>query len=127
MLIRPRPSESVRIISDSSSAGSPKSCVPPWFSSTSSCALDRTDRAGRDIAVAQRKFRGVLADPDQQRLQVLQVQKRQPLFVGDPEGDVQHALLRVAEIHQARQQQWPHLGDRGANRMALFCRRDPRR
>jgi hypothetical protein len=34
------------------------------------------------------------------------------LLVGELEGDVEHALLRLVQIHQAGEQQWPHLKNR---------------
>ncbi len=88
-------------------------------------ALDRPDRGGRDVAVAQRQVGGVLPDPDQHRLQVLQVKERQPLLVGQPEGDIENPLLRLAQVHQPREQERPHLGHGGANRMALFAEEIP--
>ncbi|MNY70806.1 hypothetical protein D3C86_2090140 [compost metagenome] len=63
----------------------------------------------------------MLAHVVEQRLQVLQVQQRQPALVGDLEGDVEHALLRLRRVHQSRQQQRPHLGDGGAHPMAFFA------
>jgi hypothetical protein len=51
----------------------------------------------------------------QQRPQILEVEQQQALVVGDLEGDVEHALLGVVEVEEARQQQRPHLGDGGAD------------
>ena len=65
------------------------------------------------------------ADEAEHRAQVLQVEQQQALLVGDAEGDVEHALLDVVEIHQARQQQRAHLGDGGADRMALLAEQVP--
>ena len=59
------------------------------------------------------------------RAQVLEVEQQQPLLVGDAERDVEHAFLHVVEIHQPRQQQRPHLRDRGADRMALLAEQVP--
>ena len=87
--------------------------------------LDRADRTAGDIAVAQRQVLRVLPDPDQQRLQVLEVQQRQPFFVGHAEGDVQHPFLHVRQFQQARQQQRPHLGHGGADRVALLAQQIP--
>ena len=88
-------------------------------------ALDRADRRLRDIAVAGADLVGAVGDVGEQRLQILEVEKQQALLVGDPEGDVEHAFLRVGEVHQARQKQRPHFRDGGADRMALFAEQVP--
>ena len=88
-------------------------------------ALDRPDRLDRDIAITQRQVRALFADPDQQRLKVLEVEQRQPLFVGHAERDVQHTLLRLAQFQQSGQQQRPHLADRGPDRVALLAEEIP--
>ena len=67
----------------------------------------------------------VLGDELQQRAQVLQVEQQQALLVGDAEGDVEHALLRVVEIEQAREQQRPHLGHGGAHPVPLLAEQVP--
>ena len=61
----------------------------------------------------------------EQGLQVLEIDQRQLLVVGDLEGDVEHAFLRLAQIHQPRQQQRPELRDRRADRMALLAEQIP--
>ena len=61
--------------------------------------------AGRDVAVGAAQLACVLAEPDQHRLQVLEVEEREPLLVGDPEGDVEHPLLGVGELHQPGEEQ----------------------
>ncbi len=61
----------------------------------------------------------------QQRAQVLEIEKGEALFVGDLEGDVERAFLGIAEAHEARQQQRAHLGDGGADRMALLAEQVP--
>jgi hypothetical protein len=120
----PRPSGVGRIRSASSSAGSPKKRGRALVLEHQQLALDRADEAG-DVAVAQRQLARVLAEKDQHRLQVLEVEQRQPLLVGDAEGDVEHALLRLGQLQQARQQQRPHLGHRGAHRVALLAEEVP--
>ena len=88
-------------------------------------ALDRADGLLRHVAVGRRERLGVLGDELQQRAQILQVEQQQPLLVGDAERDVEHALLRVVEIEQAREQQRSHLGDRGADAVALLAEEVP--
>ncbi len=51
--------------------------------------------------------------------QVLHIEQQEPLLVRDAEGDVEHALLDVVEIHHPRQQQRAHLRYGGAYRMPL--------
>ena len=89
-------------------------------------ALDRADRCGRDIAVAQADRAGVFADENQKCLQVLQIQQRQTFFVRQAESDVEHTFLRFGQLHQARQQQWAHVGHGGADRVALYPEEIPK-
>ncbi|MCY1170766.1 hypothetical protein D9M73_108540 [compost metagenome] len=84
-------------------------------------ALDRADRLLRDIAIRGGEFVGAFAAADQHRLQIVQVEQQQPVFVGDVKGDRQHAFLHLVQVHQTREQQRPHFGDGGANGMALFA------
>ncbi|ENN86155.1 hypothetical protein RHSP_33286 [Rhizobium freirei PRF 81] len=87
--------------------------------------LDRADGGFRDQAVFAGKLAGIVAHIVQQRLQILEVEQRQTVFVGDLEGDVEHAFLRLRGVHQPCQQQRPHLGDGGAHAMALFAVKIP--
>jgi hypothetical protein len=59
------------------------------------------------------------------RLQVVEVDEQQPLGIRDVEGDRQHALLHLVQIHQPGEQQRPHLADGGADRMTLFAVKVP--
>ncbi|MCY1236427.1 hypothetical protein D9M72_490810 [compost metagenome] len=63
-------------------------------------ALDRADGGLGDEAELVGKLGRVLAHIVEQRLQVLQVEQRQAALVGDLEGDVEHALLRIGRVHQ---------------------------
>ncbi len=58
-------------------------------------------------------------------MQILEVEKRHALFVGHAEGDVQDALLRLGQIHQAAEQERPHFRQRGAHRVALLAEQVP--
>ena len=108
-----------------SSAGSPKKLVAALRSELQQLALDRADAGLGDIAVLGRQIGGILGAMDQHRLQVVEVEQQQALLVGDPEGDVEHAFLRLVEVHQPREQQRPHFGDGGADRMALLAEQVP--
>ena len=88
-------------------------------------ALDRPDRSGRDQPIARRNLAVVFGDEGQKRLQVLQIQKRQFFFIGQTEGDVQHALLRFGQLQKTAQEQGSHLGYSGADRVALFAEQIP--
>ena len=79
----------------------------------------------RDVAVARGEVAGALGDIGEERLQILQVEEQQPLLVGDPEGDVEDALLGVVEVEEAREEQRPDLRDGGADRMALLAEEVP--
>ncbi len=87
--------------------------------------LDRPERSGSDIAVGPSHVRCVVAKPDEHRLQILQIHQSETLFVCDAEGDVEHALLSVCQLHHSRQQQWTHLGHGGANRMPALAKEIP--
>ena len=123
--MKPRPSRSVRMKSLSASAGSPKNLAPPWFSSTSSWRW-MVPMVGFDTlpycVVSSAACSATIAEHG---AQILEIEQQQPLLVGDAERDVEHALLDVVEIEQARQQQRPHLGDGGAHRMALLPEQIP--
>ena len=83
-------------------------------------ALDGSDGLLRDVAILRGQIGGVFGDKGQDRAQVLHVEQQQPLLVGDLEGDIQHALLDVVQIHHAGEQQRSHFRDGGAHRMALL-------
>ena len=68
---------------------------------------------------------GVVAHVLQHRAQVLQVEQREAVVVGDLEHQVQHAGLRLVEREHARQQQRAHVGHGGAHRVALLGRTRP--
>ena len=59
-------------------------------------------------------------------MQVFQVQKRHPLFVGHAKGDVQDALLCLGKAEQLGDQQRAHLGNGGANGVALLPKEIPK-
>ena len=106
------------------SAGSPKKCAALLLQNQQR-ALDGADRRLGHIAVAGADLVGALGDVGEQRLQVLHVEKQQAFLVGDAEGDVDDALLRLGEVHQPRQKQRPHFGDRRPDRMALLAEQIP--
>ena len=87
--------------------------------------LDGANRLLADIAVACADLGRPLRHVGEHRLQVLHVEQREAFFVGDAEGDVHHPLLRVGQVHEPRQKQRPHLGDRGADRMPLLAEQVP--
>ena len=88
-------------------------------------ALDRANAGGRDIAVALLQVGGVFRDIAENGAQILEVEQGKALFVGDAEGDVEHAFLDVVEFEDARQQQRPHFRDGGAHRMAVLAENVP--
>ena len=58
--------------------------------------------------------------PHQHGLQIGQIEEQQPLLIRRAERDIEHALLRVRQVHHPRQQQRTEFGDRGAHRMAAL-------
>ena len=83
--------------------------------------LDAADRSAGYVAVGLLDFRGLFRDESQYCPQVLEIEKRKPLIVGDAEGDIEHAFLRFVETKQTRQQQRSHFRDGGADRVALLA------
>ncbi|MNT29477.1 hypothetical protein D3C72_1652180 [compost metagenome] len=59
--------------------------------------------------------------------QILGVEQQQAVGVGNAEHQVEHALLGVVQLQHARQQQRPHMRDRGAHRVALLAEHVPQR
>ncbi len=62
-----------------------------------------------------------LADVADDGAQILQIEHRDALVGGEPEGDVEDALLHLVEVHQPRDQQRAHVLDGGADRVALLA------
>ena len=62
---------------------------------------------------------------NEERLQVLEIEEQHAFGVGDAEDDIQNAFLRVVQIHHAREQKRPHLGNRRADRVALLAEQIP--
>jgi len=87
-------------------------------------ALNRSNRGLSNIPVFRGELAGAISQVLQQRLQVLEIEQRQ-LFVGDFEGDIEHAFLRLAQVHQAGQKERAQFGDGGADRMALLAEQVP--
>ena len=88
-------------------------------------ALDCAEAWPGDVAIGGGQLVGALAAVDEHGLQVVEVEEQQPLLVGDVEGDGEHALLHLVEAHQPGEEQRPHLGDGGADRMALLAEQVP--
>ena len=80
-------------------------------------ALNRADAGRGNIAVLGGELPGIVADVLHHRPQVFQIEKQQAFVVRYFEHQHQHAALRIVEVKQARQQQRPHFGHGGANRM----------
>ena len=83
--------------------------------------LDRPDAGLGDVAVFGAQHVGIFGAIGEHRLEVGKIEQQQLLFIGVAEGDVEDAFLRLVEVHQAREEQRPHLADRGANRVTLFA------
>ena len=85
------------------------------------CPLNGAHGLAGDVAVGQLVLPGVVAHVLDHAPQVLQVDEQQPLVVGDAEHDAQNAALGVVQAQQAAQQLRPHLGDGGADGVALLA------
>jgi len=83
--------------------------------------LDGADAGGRDIPVLGLEAGGVLAHVLQHGAQILEVEQQESLVVRDLEHQGEHTALGLVEHQDAAQKQRAHLGDRGAQRMALLA------
>ena len=81
--------------------------------------LDGAHGLAGDVAVGQLVLLGIVTHVLDHAPQVLQVDEQQPLVVGDAEYNAQDAALGAVQPQQAAQQLRPHLGDGGADGMAL--------
>ena len=80
-----------------------------------------TNRGGRDVAILGGVVLGVLRNPVEHGAQVLQVVNQQAALVGNAEHNVEHAVLRLVQLQQTRQQLRAHLADGGTHGVALFA------
>jgi hypothetical protein len=83
-------------------------------------ALNRADCRGRHVSVGLAHLRRAIPKMLQERLQVLEIDKQQALFVGKLKGDVENAFLNVIEFKQAGQQQGTHIRDSCTDGMSQF-------
>ncbi len=88
-------------------------------------ALDRPDALARNIAVSEFQLRRILAHREEDAAQIAEIEQQKAIIVGPLEGDRKYAFLGVVEIEQSRQQQRAHLGNRGADRVALLSEQVP--
>ncbi len=87
--------------------------------------LDGADGRGRYIAVDFLQLGRVVSHQAQNRAQILQIEQRKSLLVGETKGDIEHAFLDVVELQHPRQQQRSHFGDGCADRMTLLAKDIP--
>src|SRR5438552_8491840 len=89
-------------------------------------ALDRSGAGGRNVPVLRFELVGAVPDVLQHRTQVLEVQQKPSIFVGDFENDVEHAFLCVVQLEQAPKQQRPHFRNSRAHRVTLLAEYVPK-
>src|SRR5262249_16263203 len=87
--------------------------------------LHSAHRRRRDIAVLFLQLGGMIGDETKNRPQVLQVEQRKPLLVGDAERNIENAFLGIIELQETRQQQRAHFGNRRADWVALLAENVP--
>ena len=90
------------------------------------CALDGSHRCCRHVAVLHLVFLCVLRHVVEHRAQVFQVEQQHVRIllckvVGNAEDDVEHAVLRLVQSHQSRQQLRSHLRNGGTHRVSLLA------
>ena len=88
-------------------------------------AQDRAHGLAGHLAVGGLVLLGVLRHVGEHGTQVLEVNEQEVLVVRDAEDNVEHALLDLGELEQAREQRGTHVGDRDAHRDALAAEHVP--
>ena len=83
--------------------------------------LDGADRGRGDVAILSGIVLGVLSHPVEHGAEVLQVEEEEAALIGYFEHDVEHPVLRLIELHEARQQLRSHLRDGGPHGMSLLA------
>jgi hypothetical protein len=126
MLICPLPERSVWIKSARAKRGLAEQLIPPLALQLQQPTLDGPDGSRRHLAVLGLVLGGVVADVLEQGAQVLEIQQQQALVVGHAEHDRQDPGLDVVQVQQTREEEGPHLGDRGAQGDALVARTRPK-
>ncbi len=84
-------------------------------------ALDGADGGGGDVAVLLLEGGGVFADVLEGGLEVFKIEEQEAVVVSDFEDEVEDAGLDVVEVEDAGEEERPHLGDGGADGMALLA------
>ncbi|MNS14534.1 hypothetical protein D3C72_461550 [compost metagenome] len=88
-------------------------------------ALDGAHAGGGHIAVAGLELGRTVRHVLQHGAQVFQVKQQLAFIVGHLEYQGQDPFLRVVQFQDARQQQWPHIGNGGPHRQALLAEHVP--
>ena len=83
--------------------------------------LDGPDRGRGDVTILGGIVLGVLSHPVEHGAEVLQVEEEQAALIGYFEHDVEHPVLRLIELHEARQQLRSHLRDGCPHGMTLLA------
>src|SRR5262249_3323373 len=87
--------------------------------------LYRSDRRLRHIAVLDGKVGRVFRDIRQHGAEILKVEDGESGLGGRREASVEHRLLDVSEVHEARQQQRSYFGNGGAHGVSLLPEQIP--
>ena len=88
-------------------------------------AQNRAHRLGGDLAVGGLVLVGVLGHEVEHGAQVLEVDQKEVLVIGDAEDDVEHALLHLGKLEQARKQRRAHVGDGDTHRQTSAAEHIP--
>ena len=84
-------------------------------------ALDRPDTGLGDVSVLDLELVRVVPHILRHGPEVLEIEKQQPVVVGDLEGDVENAGLGLVQVQDAGEKEGPHLGDRRPDRVPLLA------
>ncbi|OPZ97354.1 MAG: hypothetical protein BWY71_01641 [Planctomycetes bacterium ADurb.Bin412] len=100
-------------------SGLPEEELPSLVLQAQEGPLDGPDADCGNGAVLQHVVLGVFRHMLQHRPEVLQIQKKEPLVIGDPEHHRQDALLGRVQTQEPGQQKGAHVRDGGPHRVAL--------
>ena len=88
-------------------------------------ALDNADGGSRDITVLGLVLAGMFADMLHHGAQIFEIEQQHAVVVSNAEHQLQDAFLRVIEVQQSTQQQWPHVRNRRSHRVTCSAKHIP--
>ncbi len=102
-----------------------KEAIRPLRFQAQQGALDCPHTGCRDIAILIAQLGSTVRYVLQHGAQILQVQNQLALVVCQTKDDIENPFLGIVQLQNLGQQQRPHVGNRGPDRMALLAKNIP--